>query len=36
LGEIYDVMLEKRSGKIAYALMSFGGILVVSFSIARA
>ncbi|CEJ86877.1 PRC-barrel domain protein (modular protein) [Hyphomicrobium sp. GJ21] len=27
LGEIYDVMLEKRSGKIAYALMSFGGIL---------
>lgn len=27
VGEIYDVMLEKRSGKIAYALMSSGGIL---------
>jgi sporulation protein YlmC with PRC-barrel domain len=27
LGEIYDVMLEKRSGRIAYAVMSFGGIL---------
>jgi sporulation protein YlmC with PRC-barrel domain len=27
LGDIYDVMLDKRSGRIAYALMSFGGIL---------
>jgi hypothetical protein len=27
LGEIYDVMLDKRSGRIAYALMSFGGFL---------
>ncbi|MGE0766600.1 MAG: PRC-barrel domain-containing protein [Hyphomicrobiaceae bacterium] len=27
LGEIYDVMLDKRSGKIGYAIMSFGGFL---------
>jgi sporulation protein YlmC with PRC-barrel domain len=27
LGEIYDVMLEKRTGRIAYAIMSFGGVL---------
>ena len=27
LGDIYDVMLDKRSGRIAYAIMSFGGIL---------
>lgn len=27
LGELYDVMIEKRSGRIAYALMSFGGFL---------
>lgn len=27
LGEIHDVMLDKRSGKIAYAVMSFGGFL---------
>jgi len=27
LGEIYDVMIDKRSGKTAYALMSFGGFL---------
>lgn len=27
LGEIYDVMLDKRSGRIAYAVMSFGGFL---------
>ena len=27
LGEIYDVMLDKRSGNIAYAVMSFGGFL---------
>jgi PRC-barrel domain len=27
LGEIKDIMLDKRSGKIAYALLSFGGFL---------
>ncbi|RUO97559.1 PRC-barrel domain-containing protein [Hyphomicrobium sp.] len=27
LGEIYDVMLEKRTGRVAYAIMSFGGVL---------
>ena len=27
LGEIHDVMLDKRSAKIAYAIMSFGGFL---------
>jgi hypothetical protein len=27
LGEINDVMLDKRSGKIAHAVMSFGGFL---------
>lgn len=27
IGEIYDVMLEKRTGKIAYAVMCFGGVL---------
>lgn len=27
LGEIYDVMLDKRSGKVAYAILSFGGFL---------
>jgi len=27
LGSIYDVMIEKRSGKVAYAVMSFGGFL---------
>lgn len=27
LGEIHDVMLDKRSGKIAYAVLSFGGLL---------
>jgi hypothetical protein len=27
LGEVYDVMIDKRSGKIAYAVMSFGGVL---------
>ena len=27
LGEIYDVMLDKQSGKVAYAIMSFGGFL---------
>ena len=29
LGEIFDVMIDKRSGKIAYAIMSFGGFLGV-------
>jgi sporulation protein YlmC with PRC-barrel domain len=27
LGSIYDVMLEKQSGKAEYAIMSFGGFL---------
>ena len=27
LGEVYDVMIDKVSGKIAYAVMSFGGFL---------
>jgi hypothetical protein len=27
LGEIHDMMIDKRSGKIAYAIMSFGGFL---------
>lgn len=27
LGSVYDVMLDKRSGKVAYAVMSFGGFL---------
>lgn len=27
LGEIHDVMIDKRSGRIAYAVMSFGGFL---------
>ena len=27
LGEINDVMIDKRSGRIAYAVMSFGGFL---------
>ena len=27
LGEVEDVMIDKRSGKIAYAVMSFGGFL---------
>src|ERR1700733_949804 len=27
LGSIYDVMLDKRSGKAEYAVMSFGGFL---------
>jgi hypothetical protein len=27
LGEIYDVMLDKRTGRVAYAIMSFGGFL---------
>lgn len=27
LGEIHDVMIDKQSGKTAYAIMSFGGFL---------
>lgn len=27
LGAIHDVMLDKRSGKVAYAVVSFGGFL---------
>ncbi len=27
LGEIHDVMIDKRSGQVAYAVMSFGGFL---------
>ena len=27
LGSVYDVMIDKRSGNAAYAIMSFGGFL---------
>jgi hypothetical protein len=27
LGSIYDVMIDKKSGNVAYAVMSFGGFL---------
>jgi sporulation protein YlmC with PRC-barrel domain len=27
LGEVHDVMIDKMSGKVAYAIMSFGGFL---------
>jgi hypothetical protein len=27
LGDIHDLMLDKQSGKVAYAVMSFGGFL---------
>jgi hypothetical protein len=27
LGTVHSVMIEKRSGKVAYAVMSFGGLL---------
>jgi sporulation protein YlmC with PRC-barrel domain len=27
LGEIHDVMIDKASGKVAYAVMAFGGFL---------
>jgi hypothetical protein len=27
IGKIYDIMLDKMSGKVAYAVMSFGGFL---------
>jgi PRC-barrel domain len=30
LGEIHDVMLDKSSGKVAYAIMSFGGFLGIN------
>ncbi len=29
LGSVYDVMIDKRSGKAAYAIMSFGGFLSI-------
>ena len=33
LGTIHSVMIEKRSGKVAYALMSFGGFLGIAGSV---
>lgn len=27
LGEIHDIMIDKQSGKVAYAVLSFGGFL---------
>ena len=30
LGSIHSVMIDKRSGKVAYALMSFGGFLGIA------
>jgi hypothetical protein len=30
LGTIHSVMIEKRSGKVAYALLSFGGFLGIA------
>ena len=27
LGSIHDIMIDKPSGKVAYAIMSFGGFL---------
>lgn len=30
LGTIHSVMIEKRTGKVAYALLSFGGFLGIS------
>jgi sporulation protein YlmC with PRC-barrel domain len=27
LGSVYDVMIDKRSGDVSYAVMSFGGFL---------
>ena len=27
LGSVYDLMIDKRSGQVAYAVMSFGGFL---------
>lgn len=33
LGTIHSVMVEKRSGQVAYALMSFGGFLGIAGSV---
>jgi len=27
LGDVYDVMIDKQSGRVAYAILSFGGFL---------
>ena len=27
LGDIHDIMIDKQSGRVAYAIMSFGGFL---------
>jgi len=27
IGSIWDIMIDKRSGKVAYAIMSFGGFM---------
>ena len=35
LGSIYDVMIDKSSGEVAYAVMSFGGFLGSGRSTAR-
>jgi uncharacterized protein YrrD len=35
LGEVYDVMIDKVSGKVAYAIMSFGGFLALASAIIR-
>ena len=36
LGQVYDVMIDKRSGKIANAVMSFGGFLGIGAAIIAA
>jgi sporulation protein YlmC with PRC-barrel domain len=35
LGSIEDIMIDKRSGRVAYAVMSFGGFLGSETSIIR-
>ena len=35
LGEVYDVMIDKVSGKVAYVIMSFGGFLALANAIIR-
>ena len=35
LGSVYDVMIDKRSGKADYAIMSFGGFLGIGDSYHR-
>ena len=30
LGEVHDVMIDKVSGRVAYAVMAFGGLLGIS------